>query len=190
MRLFVAIDFSDKANELRAMQKPLCTVKCRLVASFHLTLKFIGEVDEQACQRIKRQLSKVSASSFSLKTSRLGSFKSYSQKAIWCGVQESVALSQLQSKIETVLADMPYRSSGFKPHITLARIKHPHKLSIKDRELISEAMEKEFCSSSLEVSRFLLLESVLSPQGPQYRQLQAYPLSGVWRDDDGPEEGD
>ena len=77
MRLFIAIDLPKQLCEsLKEVQNKINNehAKLRLVKSFHLTLKFLGEVNEQILDKISESLSKVNFSSFSLEKTELGVF--------------------------------------------------------------------------------------------------------------------
>ncbi len=176
MRLFIAIDWTEKDGELKALQNAFSPVKARFPKDFHLTFKFIGEVSAEDCNWITAQLQSVVNDSFVLKVNSLGTFKSYSQKVIWCGLEKSLSLSELNRKIDGALEARFAKSTGFSPHITLARIKHPHKLKERDKALIDERLKMEVEPFTLSVHEFLLIESRLKPEGPIYKVIKRYPL--------------
>jgi 2'-5' RNA ligase len=176
MRLFVAIDWTEKNEDLLALQEPFTKVKARLVKDFHLTLKFLGEVSPLDCKWIDTQLRSIVHESFSLKPDHLGNFKTYSQQVIWCGVNESGALGELEKKVEVSLKERFSESASFRPHITLARIKHPYKLSVNEKALLDQELKREVECSILYVRHFLLIKSQLTTDGPVYTVLKSYPL--------------
>ncbi|MBS2210917.1 RNA 2',3'-cyclic phosphodiesterase [Carboxylicivirga mesophila] len=183
MRLFIAIDCNGLQTDLKTLQEPFYEVKARFVKDFHLTLKFIGEVGESDYIWIENQLKGVKVQSFYLQLNQLGTFKSYSQQVVWCGVNESDELNQLHHEVERLLGQRHPSSSSFHPHITLARLKHPHKLSSKTKELIQREMAREAVNAMMQVDKFMLIESKLTPSGPVYIEKASYPLNGIWRDD-------
>ncbi len=183
MRLFVAIDCNPIGAELKALQRPFSSLKARFADDFHLTLKFIGKVDAEECAWIMQQLDTISSPRFALKINRLGTFKSYSQKVIWCGLEDCLGLNNLYKEVEQVLAAHYSGSMAFRPHITLMRIKHPHKIAAKHRELIEAELKKDIAQTAVEVNRFVLFESHITPRGPIYRVVKDYPLGGIWRDE-------
>ncbi|MBR8534528.1 RNA 2',3'-cyclic phosphodiesterase [Carboxylicivirga sediminis] len=183
MRLFIAIDCTSLQTDLKTLQEPFYELKVRFVNDFHLTLKFIGEVDDADYIWIVNQLKGVKVQSFYLQLNQLGTFRSYSQQVLWCGVAASDELSQLHREVERVIGHRYPSSSSFYPHITLARLKHPHKLSSESKELIQREMAREVVNTMMLVDKFLLIESKLTPSGPVYIEKASYPLNGIWRDD-------
>ncbi len=183
MRLFIAIDCNTRQAELKALQQPFSSLRARFVKDFHLTLKFIGEVDVGECSWIKQQLKTIASASFTLNLNGLGTFKSYSQKVIWCAPEEVSGLDQLHKEIESALAAHYPKREAFHPHITLARIKHPHKIKENDKKVIKKGLELQENPFDLEVDKFLLMESRLSPEGPLYKVVETYPLGRIWRDE-------
>jgi 2'-5' RNA ligase len=175
MRLFVAIDCEDAAKELVSAQKVFAPLKARLTKSFHLTLLFIGEVSRPEAEIIKEQLNQVSLSPFDLQLSELGTFVSYSQKVIWCGVQESKPLLKLHQAIYKTLKEND-DVHKYTPHITLARIKKHQRMNASDKQVLDEGLKKEVKSCSFQVSRFVLYESTITPNGPVYRVIEEYSL--------------
>ena len=77
MRLFIAIDFDDKSY-FKEMQDqiPTDTAKLNLTGSYHLTLKFLGEVEDNKADMIKERLGKIKVEPFSVSTGRVGFFHS------------------------------------------------------------------------------------------------------------------
>jgi 2'-5' RNA ligase len=93
--------------------------------NFHLTLKFIGEVEPAEIENLKKAIDVVTVNrvSFSLVTSELGQFPRRNKKIIWLGLEESTALQQLHSDLENFLEKQGYEKEkrSYTPHITLGR---------------------------------------------------------------------
>ncbi|MBK3518123.1 RNA 2',3'-cyclic phosphodiesterase [Carboxylicivirga marina] len=181
MRLFVAIDCSELKAHLTGQQKPFYPLKARFTQSFHLTLKFIGDVEQNKLETLVERLILANVKPFTLSVNRLGTFTSYSQKVIWCGVQESNQLNILQSKVCEAIEGEGVIKKAYHPHITLARIKKHQQLERQEKELLNRELKKEIKTESLKVDAFTLYESIITKQGPVYRVIKKYPL-GIWRD--------
>jgi len=76
MRLFIAIDF--KENYLKELQDkiPDDIANIKKVSSYHLTLKFLGDLEEPHLEKIKAALSKIKFKPFKTNLSNLGFFPS------------------------------------------------------------------------------------------------------------------
>ena len=126
IRLFVALALPDN---LRQRLKTLCNGvrDARWVEekNLHLTLRYIGEVEEPELAYIMAALSSVQVERFDLTLSGVGHFESRGKiRSLWVGIQPCSALGALQQRIESVLTRHGIASDGrkFSPHITLARL--------------------------------------------------------------------
>jgi 2'-5' RNA ligase len=92
--------------------------------NYHLTLRFIGEVEAWRAQEVDDALANIRARPFALSLRGLGTFEKGGRIcALWAGVERTEALSLLQTKVETALQRIglePERRR-FAPHVTLAR---------------------------------------------------------------------
>jgi len=175
MRLFIAIDVSKEVQEyIKIIQGKLDKdlAKLRLTSSFHLTLKFLGDVNEELSERIIEKLSSVKYEKFELKTSNIGVFpnKNYI-RVVWLGLQENLILNKLQNDIENSLKEFKFKKDfKFHSHITLARVSF-----IKDKEKFNEFLNKiKTEEKSFPVNSFILYESTLTKQGPIYNKLKDF----------------
>ena len=94
MRLFVAVDVSKEVKDIlsRVSQNLICeNIFGRIVKSFHITLKFIGESDK--VDEIKKRLREIKFSSFKLKLGDIGVFPSPSKpRVVWVGIKDDEEL--------------------------------------------------------------------------------------------------
>lgn len=126
-RLFIAI---DPPGELRREIRSICyglpaETRWTPPEQLHLTLRFIGEVDDHLSLLIKRGLTDLSFMPFFLQINGIGHFPSGRQpKILWAGVAENPDLVQLQSLIEDRLAQLGLAPENrrFHPHLTIARL--------------------------------------------------------------------
>jgi 2'-5' RNA ligase len=176
MRLFTAIDFNthhDYLAELQGLFQP--TVKASFPRSFHLTLKFLGEVPETKLDSIKSALRMAEFPPFTLSLASLGAFPGpKSPRVIWIGVKPAEQVISLQKKIEGKLADFFPVDSRFHPHITLARVKF-----IKDRDALKTVLAQVVEPKGIDVQDFELIKSVLTPRGPLYETIDRIPAKGL-----------
>lgn len=179
IRLFVGIEIPHKLRqELARLQAGIPGAAWTAPDNFHLTLRFIGAVEQPVAEDIHDALIKVSAAMFPLALSGMGFFASGRRpRALWAGVAENPALEHLQARVERAVqhAGLPPEQRKFAPHVTLARAKN---CALGDlHRFVAE--HGDFRVSSFTVENFLLYESQSTDHGPVYRPLAAYPLIGA-----------
>lgn len=182
-RLFAAIalkpdkEFIDTYAEL---QITLRDERITWVSSnnMHLTLKFFGETDERMIPSIAKALKNGAAQipSFKLCFTKTGIFGSrYNPKVIWIGAEEQPMLIKLAELVRAELEKegFEYDRQNFVPHLTLGRIR-----SITDKQVFRQVMDdfREAFLLEQEITALHLYESVLTPKGPIYTQLQTIVL--------------
>src|ERR1700740_1188921 len=130
LRLFVGITFPP---ELKLQLSLLCSgvpgAKWVDPGNFHLTLRFIGEIGEDAAADIDDALSRLRARRLTLQIAGTGVFGGEKPRSLWAGVERSPELAGLRDKIEQALIriGLPPEPRKFSPHVTLARLRDaPH----------------------------------------------------------------
>ncbi len=177
MRLFVAIELPDDVLDyLYDLQKriDLGNAKVRWVAkkNIHLSLKFIGYVEDKLLEEIKSRLNKVNSNKFSLKLSNAGWFpEGNSPRVIWIGVDDEKNVLNLQKKVDENLLDILKGEQRFSAHITLGRVKRTDKKLLESLRMIK--IEK----MNMDVDGFSLIRSQLTRNGPRYSVVERYKLS-------------
>ncbi|NQU97832.1 RNA 2',3'-cyclic phosphodiesterase [Candidatus Woesearchaeota archaeon] len=173
MRLFIAVEAPKELKEFFVkLQKQVDKgAKINLTKEFHLTLKFLGEIDEKKLKEVKAKLKEIKHEPFKIKTSNLGVFPTESYiKVVWMGLKPYDRINELQKKIDEQLKDMFPEDKRFHPHITLGRVKFVEdKKKFIDNLKSIKVEEKEF-----EVKDFRLKKSTLTPEGPVYEDLEIY----------------
>ncbi|MDZ7759365.1 MAG: RNA 2',3'-cyclic phosphodiesterase [Desulfovermiculus sp.] len=144
--------------------------------NWHLTLSFLGELEPEMLASVQEVLPVVPVTRFSLQASGGGFFPpGKNPRVIWIGIrqgaQECIRLAQ---KIEQALHPLgfPPSSRPFRPHLTVARVKHPRP---DDWSQVLKWLQKREWPV-FEVTKYVLYASRLTPQGPEYRVLNEYPL--------------
>jgi len=125
MRLFVALAIpSALRTQLAGLAGGIPGAKWVAPENYHLTLRFIGEVEPWRAQEVDEALAAIRARPVELSLRGLGTFEKAGRiQALWVGVERSEGLAHLQRKVETALQRIglePERR-GFAPHVTLAR---------------------------------------------------------------------
>ena len=126
MRLFVGLDLSwELRQRLSMLAGGVPGARWAPVENYHLTLRFIGDVQSPQADEIDHALASVRAPGFDLTIAGIGVFqKGGRSTSLWAGVDRNPALDHLQTKIETALqrAGLAPERRRFSPHITLARL--------------------------------------------------------------------
>ncbi|PRY82840.1 RNA 2',3'-cyclic phosphodiesterase [Alkalibacterium olivapovliticus] len=162
MRVFIAIELSNdlKKRVLDVQEKTKQIVdkgNYTSVDNFHLTLHFIGEVNEEKTEEIKRTLDQVSerTSPFQLRLNSIGHFQKKNKHIIWIGLKGDLThLHALNQSIRRALAkDSTPDDLKYTPHITLGR-----------QIVLSDSMDEvvnlvEVPEERLEVDTISLMES-------------------------------
>lgn len=175
MRLFVAVDLPDNVKkQVENLCSGLRGVRWVKPEQMHLTMRFIGEVNNEQYQRIKTALGQIQFSPFELGLHGVGQFSlKKTPRVIWVGLTESPALADLARQVEkTVVAlGFPPEDKPFSPHITLARIKLPP--SINDLEHFY-SKNAAFQTETFSINEFILYSSTLTPAGSIYKKEAVY----------------
>ncbi len=177
LRLFVGIEFPPELKlRLSLLQSGVTGAKWVDPGNFHLTLRFIGEVDEGTAADVDETLLRLKARPFSLQLAGAGVFGNGKPRQLWIGVDREPALSTLQSKIEQALirAGLPPEPRKFAPHVTLARLRDPKRTDIQ-HFLHSHA---QFRAEPLRVEQFSLIASYPTKAGSVYEDQADYELKG------------
>lgn len=186
MRLFIAIPIDDALKKsLVELQKQikLTQADVRFVhpENIHLTLRFLGEMDEKSVPSIRDILKKAVSGyqAFEVELKGIGAFPSGSiPRVIWVGYQElsnTNNTKQVYEDIENGLLALGLvpDDHSFSPHITLARIK-----SSKNRDKLTSLVKEKsnFCFGKQTIKKINLFQSQLHPTGPVYSVIDSFAL--------------
>lgn len=179
VRLFIAVKISEKQkHELTSLQNKLKNhlegVRWVRPEGLHLTLKFIGETEEDAIASIKQamDLTVPSIAAFKMKFGGCGAFPS-PQKAriIWVGLIQGLSeMKRLAEDLQDNLSVYGFapEKRPYQPHITLGRLRYslPEIITTK---ILEE--EDTFLSSVSDVDCMTLFTSQLLPRGALYTEI-------------------
>lgn len=187
MRLFLAIEIPLSIREfLASLIEPKQTIDGINIVSkqnLHITIKFLGEVEEKLIPKIKEILNPLSRefSPFKLKITRPGVFPDKDKpRVIWIGTENKDVLKDLAKRIDESLSVIGFQKETreFRAHITLARVKNYQngryifeKLVDKYRQISVENRQFEFS-----VEEFVLMKSTLTPNGSIYEVIERFNL--------------
>ena len=172
MRLFIAIDFSELRDYYGELQQHLPkNARLSLVKSFHLTLKFLGEVQSHNVDEIAGILKNVKFERFEAYIDSLGIFPTENYiRVVWVGLKPEDKILDLQNKIDESLRKFFKKEKDFKVHITLARVKYPEDKKSFVEQVKNIKVEKK----KIEVKDFRLVKSALTAKGPVYEDLKIF----------------
>lgn len=176
MRLFIAIPLpADIKDFLTQMKDKSLPIKWSKPENYHLTLRFIGEVNKERCNSICEQLKSVRRDElFELKLSGLGAFPNTDKpRVIWSGVDPEKPVEDLYINIEKALRCIDEKSDEktYHPHVTIGRVKKPVP------EIQGYLRDNQSSSSRrFRVDRFCLYESELRKEGAVHTVIETYLL--------------
>lgn len=176
VRLFVAIPLPPEMRERLAMMSGgIPGARWTAADNFHLTVRFIGEVDGHAYDDVVDALALVRAPGFDLVLSRVDHFgKGDKARVLWIGVEKNPALIHLHGRVESALVRAGLEPEGrkYSPHVTLARLERAPSgrlaAFVQTNHLVRVG--------PLAVDRFVLFSSWSRGEGPIYEIEAEYPL--------------
>ena len=167
IRTFIAVDLPEEIKrEIRKIQKQLPEFKGKLTEekNLHLTLKFLGEIDEKKIEEIKRRLEEIKEIRFEAEIDSLGVFNEDFIKIIWLHLD---GCEKLQKEVDEKLKDLFPKEKRFMSHLTIARVKN-----IKDKDSFLKKFSRIKINPLIfTVESFKLKKSVLTATKPIYEDL-------------------
>ena len=144
----------------------------------HLTLKFLGQIDETRIEPIGQALQDALRpfSRFTINAKGLGVFPEIKRpQVLWVGLTGD-SLSPLASAIDNALEPLGFakETRAFRPHLSIGRWRRFRGSSARLGNEIERWKDYEFGESS--VAEVVLFQSVLRPEGALYRALQVVTL--------------
>jgi 2'-5' RNA ligase len=183
VRLFVALDLSES---VRAAISAFCE-KLRLAIpaarwvrpeGIHVTLKFIGEVNDDRVRPIQSALGKIhSAAPAEMSFRGTGFFPNDRRpRVFWIGIDASPNLAQIASKIEAQLEPLGIarEARDFSPHLTVARFDNLRGIE-KLHAALRESGPREF--GAVKTSEMVLYQSKPGRGGAQYTRVATFQFS-------------
>jgi 2'-5' RNA ligase len=179
-RLFTALEIPRHVGESLAMMRGgLPGARWIDPENYHLTLRFIGDIDDELARDIAGLLGRVRRRPFELRLDGLTSFGGRKPRALVAPATPIAPLVELQAEHERLLQRLGLEPEGRKyiPHVTLARLRDSSSRQVADYL----SARGHYRSSAFSVSRFVLFSSRSSVGGGPYVVEDAYPLAAEMR---------
>ena len=182
IRLFIGLDLPSKVKEqLMSLDKNLPGAFWKNAEKLHLTLSFVGNVEEPVAEELVRELRFIRFAAFHLSLKEIGYFETGDiPHHLWAGVDEDKALRELQEKVAGVVRKLGLGDRDkfkFHPHVTLAKLQGTSLVDVMN--YISK--NNLFHSDLFLVESFNLFSSHAKEagEGKYYKVEEQYPLSLV-----------
>jgi 2'-5' RNA ligase len=184
-RIFVAVDISEEARrkateyiETLRRQFPRLRVGWDKPEKLHLTLKFLGDTEDEQLAKLTQAASMAARriSNFKLRIAGNGVFPNRRKaRVLWLGVTDEKGSLQALSKAlenECEAQGLARETRDFKAHLTIARLREPE----KSANLVEKHLQENFEEVEFEVSEIVIYQSELSPQGSRYTVVSKHAL--------------
>lgn len=175
-RLFTGLEIPPEARlSLSMLRGGLPGARWIDPDNYHLTLRFIGDVDDAIAREIASLLDGINRGGFELRFAGLSSFGGRRPRAVIATIAPTPALLELQAEQERLMRRVGLEPEGrkFTPHVTLARLRES-----SNQQVASYLSERSGLGLlPFEVSRFVLFSSRASIGGGPYVVEAAYPLA-------------
>ena len=183
VRTFLAIDLPSTQRKILEehqgrWKSTKADVRWIYPSNMHLTLKFLGEIQESSTENVIAVCKEVCClhRGFSLFLNGTGIFPNLRRpRILWIGIGgETDLLYKLQNSIETALEDkgFPREDRAFTPHLTVGRVRFPRRLS----RLLEIFLKDKIAIEPFAVEEVIVYKSWLTPRGPLYSPLARCPL--------------
>ena len=175
-RLFTGLEIPPSvAQSLAMLRGGLPGARWITPENYHLTLRFIGDIDDALAHEIAGMLARVRRAAFELHFAGLLSFGGKKPRAVVATVAPAALLMELQAEHDRLLQRLGLAPEGRKytPHVTLARLRDSSSRQVADYL----AARGHYRSSSFAITRFVLFSSRASVGGGPYIVEEAYPFA-------------
>jgi len=178
MRLFTVVDVPDSLREaLSAFQdEGDLDVRWTSPEQFHVTLRFIGDVDEERARQYEAALSGVEVPPAQCIPYGLDVLPSRrSPRVLMLGLERTGSIMTLYEAVSDVLGSEGLKPEGrtYRPHVTIARLDDARRESV--HAFLQAHEERSY--DPFEADQFILYESTLTPEGALHEPVAAYELA-------------
>lgn len=174
-RLFTGIQIPlAVADELIRLQCGIQNARWISSENFHITLRFIGDVDTAIADDIFTALDEIAPPAFEINLRGVGAFGNNRPRMVWAGVAPSEPLTDLHRAHEQAMQRIGLKAEGrkFTPHVTTARLRHSTTTETADYL----SLHGDFCSAPFAVNEFVVYSAKQSTGGGPYVIEEVYPL--------------
>jgi RNA 2',3'-cyclic 3'-phosphodiesterase len=173
-RLFTGLEIpSDLASDLGMLRGGISGARWIDTDFYHLTLRFIGDIDYATARDVCGTLEQIRRPSFTVTLESLDSFGGGKPRAIVAKAKPAAPLVELQAEQERLMRRLgiPPEPRKFTPHVTLARLRDASSTAVA-----AYLTTRGFFSRRFEATRFVLFSARASTGGGPYLVEAAYPL--------------
>lgn len=173
-RLFTGLELPPGlASELAMMRGGLSGARWIDTDNYHITLRFIGDIDLSTARAVAESLDEIRRKSFTVTLGGLDAFGGDKPRAIVARVSPSAPLLELQADQERLVRriGIPPEPRKFTPHVTLARLRRSPGIAVA-----AYLGDRGFLSRSFTADRFVLFSSRDSVGGGPYIKEEVYPF--------------
>jgi 2'-5' RNA ligase len=179
MRLFIALDIpadvrAALTNYLERAGALAPEARWARVEGLHVTLKFVGHVDDAVVEQIKAALKSIKAAPFEVKFSGVGFFpNSNAGRVFWAGVDGGDQLPHLASAVDAALEKLGFQreTKPYHPHLTLARTSSR---PLRELRPLLAVPPPQF--GTMTAREFFLYQSQPQKGGSKYTKLERFAL--------------
>jgi 2'-5' RNA ligase len=175
-RLFTAVEIPPEIGvALASLRGGLPGARWIDPENYHLTLRFIGDIDDALAREIAFMLGRVRRQPFEVQLDGVTSFGGRKPRAVIATAAPTRSLLELQAEHERLMQRIGLEPEGrrYTPHVTLARLRESSSRQVADYL----SARGHFRSAPFSVSRFVLYSSRASTGGGPYVVEAAYPLA-------------
>jgi 2'-5' RNA ligase len=175
-RLFTAIEVPEPLRmRLSLLRAPLNGAKWVEPENMHITLRFAGDIEDRTADAFADALDDVSVDPFRVTIAGVGAFGGHQTRVLWAGVEAGPQLDELYRANERAArtAGLEPPPRGFKPHVTLARMRGARQSPVA--RFLEENGDLRL--EPFTVTRFVLLSARPGVGGGPYGLEAAYPLT-------------
>jgi len=181
MRLFITVEIPTQWRATVAAMSALLAappdLKLRLTdhRNTHLTLRFLGEVDEEAVPRLIQELQHLEVTPCELRLAAPGTFGPPTRpRVVWLGVAgDPSCLDRLAAAVDAALASagLAATQQSWRPHLTLARVRE--RANGPERRAVAELVRRLPVAEALPFTpdHIALYRSHLGAGPPRYELL-------------------
>jgi 2'-5' RNA ligase len=175
-RLFTAVEIPPEIGAaLASLRGGLPGARWVDPENYHLTLRFIGDIDDALAREIAFILGRVRRQPFEVQLDGVTSFGGRKPRAVVATAAPTRSLLELQAEHERLMQRIGLEPEGrrYTPHVTLARLRESSSRQVADYL----STRGHFRSAPFSVSQFVLYSSRASTGGGPYVVEAAYPLA-------------